>query len=565
MGTIISREACPKCREAGHDRSGDNLCVYDNGSKHCHACGYDVQPGRRYEREELTGRMRANEVEQLPHAALELRGIRADIAQKYGVRVEYDQATGTDKGYMFPVYRGTDLAGWQYKPACEPGKRKTVGNPFFITAPGNKGDGTKSVDPFGGHIAAGGKMVVVCEGAEDALAAFQMLKDCGKPYRVVATMGDERWSKMLPFFDKYAKVVIAYDMDDAGQAQAKKFAEALRPGVAHIMHWDSGAGNDPNALLLNGAGSMFLQSLYDAEAYQSGGFIYGEGAWQVIENYREPEYIPYPPEFAMLNQKLRGMRRGEISLWTSGTGCGKSAFMRRLKQHIIQNTTWTAGDIELEETKEKTIRAMLQYQGKKSLRDMTDAEKRAAFEATYGTKRIITLDRRAKLAGGANLLTQMKHLKYAFGADIILLDHITLAADEMGDGKEGIAAQDKMMADLLELAESTNLHIALISHLRKSASGGKSFEEGAMPSLDDLKGSGSVKQICMDIIALGRDVQNPDEYLRNVTQLRVLKNREDGNVGDADRLFYNKDSYSFEPAREMYVDDVPGDPGDPQI
>lgn len=230
--------------------------------------------------------------------------------------------------------------------------------------------------------------------------------------------------------------------------------------------------------------------------------------------------------------------------------CGKSAFVRRIKQHIIQATEWRVGDVELEETKEKTIRAMLQYQGKKSLRDMTMEEKRAAHDATYGSERLFTVDRRSKLSKGASLLGQMKHLHYGMGCDIIFLDHITLAQDEMGEGKEGLAAQDRMMSDLLDLVESTNIHIALISHLRKAASGSKSFEEGHMPSLDDLKGSGSVKQISMDIIALGRNLQHPDPYQQNVTKMRVLKNREDGNVGDADRLFYNKDSYSFEKAQE---------------
>ena len=39
----VSKEPCPACREAGKDRSGDNLVVYpeDRGA-HCFACGYHV-------------------------------------------------------------------------------------------------------------------------------------------------------------------------------------------------------------------------------------------------------------------------------------------------------------------------------------------------------------------------------------------------------------------------------------------------------------------------------------------------------------------------------------------
>jgi replicative DNA helicase len=44
------------------------------------------------------------------------------------------------------------------------------------------------------------------------------------------------------------------------------------------------------------------------------------------------------------------------------------------------------------------------------------------------------------------------------------------------------------MNDLLRIAKKHRIHIGLVSHLRKTVAGGKSFEEGKMPSLDDVKG-----------------------------------------------------------------------------
>lgn len=37
---VIRKEACPKCRELGHDRSGDNLAVYSDGHTYCYRCGH---------------------------------------------------------------------------------------------------------------------------------------------------------------------------------------------------------------------------------------------------------------------------------------------------------------------------------------------------------------------------------------------------------------------------------------------------------------------------------------------------------------------------------------------
>lgn len=561
MGVPTGQTApCPSCRAKGRDRSGDNLVYYDDGSAHCFACGHDLQPGKMHEPEELEGMIEFKDVGKLPVRSLPLRRIDEASARLYGVRCELDPETGQPAAYHYPLYRDGVIAGYQRKVARKPGERQPKDVSRSYADPARK---TTGCLPFGAHVAGnGGKMVVAVEGAEDALAAAQMLRVKDKKYRVVATLGTDGWKRTLEYFEQFEKVIIAFDMDAAGRQAAKEFAAALTPGKGVVAAWPE-RWNDPNQLLGNPNGpDIWLDSLWNAKAPEQGAFIFGETAWQIIENYTEPEYIPYPPEFEKLNEQLRGMRRGEISLWTSGTGCGKSAFVRRLKQHIIQATTWRVGDVELEETKEKTIRAMLQYQGRKRLRDMTPAEKRAAHDATYGTNRLITVDRRSRLGRGASLLGQLKHLRHGYGCDVVTLDHITLAQDELGDGKEGLAAQDKMMADLLELVESTGLHICLISHLRKSGTGGKSFEEGAMPSLDDLKGSGSVKQISMDIIALGRNLQHPDPYFQNVTRMRVLKNREDGNVGDADALFYDKDTYSFEKAREEEAPQEKADEGD---
>lgn len=40
MGRAVKHEACPRCRERGQDRRGDNLGVYADGGLHCYSCGY---------------------------------------------------------------------------------------------------------------------------------------------------------------------------------------------------------------------------------------------------------------------------------------------------------------------------------------------------------------------------------------------------------------------------------------------------------------------------------------------------------------------------------------------
>jgi hypothetical protein len=37
MSRFLGYEACPKCRDRGGDRAGDNLALYADGGKHCFA------------------------------------------------------------------------------------------------------------------------------------------------------------------------------------------------------------------------------------------------------------------------------------------------------------------------------------------------------------------------------------------------------------------------------------------------------------------------------------------------------------------------------------------------
>ena len=125
------------------------------------------------------------------------------------------------------------------------------------------------------------------------------------------------------------------------------------------------------------------------------------------------------------------------------------------------------------------------------------------------------------------------------GCTHIILDHITIAVSEGNDGLTGNEAVDKMMSDLLKLVKGFPIWLGIISHLRKTGSGGKSFEEGHMASMDDIKGSGSIKQISFDIIAFSRNMVAENNEERNTIRFRVLKARFTGYTGDAGAARYD--------------------------
>jgi twinkle protein len=144
------------------------------------------------------------------------------------------------------------------------------------------------------------------------------------------------------------------------------------------------------------------------------------------------------------------------------------------------------------------------------------------------------------------------------GCTYIFVDHITLlTAESTESGNSGNEATDRIMAALLRLVKKHTIWLGLISHLRKSSLGGKSFEQGRMPNLDDAKGSGSLKQICFDIVAFARDLSATSEEARNSIEMSVLKSRYSGLTGPVPGAFYDYETGRLKPMTSMpIVDDL---------
>jgi len=119
----------------------------------------------------------------------------------------------------------------------------------------------------------------------------------------------------------------------------------------------------------------------------------------------------------------------------------------------------------------------------------------------------------------------------------IFLDHVSIivSAQESGDERKAI---DEIMTKLRMLVQETNIALVIVSHLKRPSD--KGHEEGAVTSLAQLRGSGSIAQLSDMVIGLERNGQAEEEQVRNMTKVRVLKNRFSGTTGPAGNLLYNK-------------------------
>ena len=265
----------------------------------------------------------------------------------------------------------------------------------------------------------------------------------------------------------------------------------------------------------------------------------GESIWNKFVERQQVQSIPYPECLPGLNDKLKGMRHGEITLFTSGTGSGKSTVIKEIVWHLLRTTKEDRiGLISLEESVGDTAEKFIGMTINKRIGDdnlIPEAELRTGFDLIFKDERLVLLDHQGSVED-SSLIDKIEYMAL-MGCKYLFLDHITIAVSEGSEGLSGNEAVDKVMSDLLKVVKKHNIWLGIVSHLRKS--GGKAFEEGNMASIDDIKGSGSIKQISFDIIAFSRNLIADNVEDRNKIRFTVLKSRFTGLTGPAGQANYN--------------------------
>lgn len=496
---------CPKCE------SSDAFTQYEDGG-FCFSCNYSTKEKvNEMDRPSNSIRTvdsndaRLLEISSFGHYNISSRGISKDTVEQYQVRL--DPKT---KSHYYPYTKEGKVVA--YKERKEP-------KAFFIH--GNFND----VELFGQSITSNGKTLVITEGELDALAVGDSIfKHYGRYYPVVSlpsATGHNTLLKQRDWVRSFQTVILMFDNDDAGQKATEQAAKIIgidKVKIAKLKEKDA-----CDELLKHGYKAI-LEAYWNARIYSPAGLLTNGDIWEKYEAHKLIKSIPYPKCLSSLNDKIKGMRQGEIALFTSGTGSGKSTVMKEIIYDLVNTHEIKVGLVSLEESIHDTVSKFL------AMHANNETECKKMF------KNIVMLDHQGSV-GDHSLVDQIEVMAL-MGCTHIILDHITIAVSEGTEGLEGNAAIDKMMSDLLKVVKKHNIWLGLVSHLRK-ASGGKSFEEGNPASIDDIKGSGSIKQISFDIISFSRNLVAQTEAEKSTIKFRVLKSRFTGLTGDAGAATYD--------------------------
>jgi len=515
------------CKDCG---SSDALSYYDDGHTYCFSCKTNTKPLREAIDDTVIPNLRkkfklnTERFKGIPEEARFIpftkRGITAQTSEVFGVRVD-------DSKIYFPYY---DVNGSLVASKMRGKKEKT------FSSTGEWSDATL----FGQHLFnKGGRAVTITEGEFDAMACYQMT---GSRYPVVSIRNGagnalKDCKAQYEYLNSFEKIVICFDADEQGVSASKEVAE-LFGAKAHVFnHSGTGYKDACDYLAVNDV-KTFVDKWWGAEKFVPDGIVAGSTLWEEVNKPVEKADVMYP--YYGINNLTYGVRKGELVTVTAGSGLGKSQFLREIVWHILNNSDDNIGLMFLEESVKKTAQSLMSLAVDKPLHlpdsSATDEERKYAFDATLGTDRLFLFDHFGSTSID-NILNRVRFMARGLDCKYVFVDHVSIivSAQDSGDERKAI---DEIMTKLRMLVQETGISLFVVSHLKRPSD--KGHEEGAVTSLAQLRGSGSIAQLSDIVIGLERNGQHEDPVERNTTHVRVLKNRFSGLTGKACRLLYSR-------------------------
>ena len=507
-GDFVRHEPCDNCG------SSDANSLYSNGSRFCYSC-------RTY-----TPAEGINHNHTMTNTNVKLTG-SAERLNKRNISEKTCQ--------FFRIFREGDTLRFPYftNDGVLQGVKVKNKKKIFTY------EGISTDTLFGQHLFPNsGKRIVITEGELDAASCYESMPGwpmVSLPHGAGSAKKDIQ--KQIPLFQGYESIIIFFDQDDPGRKAAKEAASVLPAGRVKIASLES--YKDASEALQANDAEAIRKAIWQAKPYRPDGIIDGKTLLEIVTTPQTPFDHEYP--FKGLNEKLHGIRYGELVTFTAGSGAGKTSFCRQIAANLCESGE-SVGILELEASNRRTALGLMSTAVGKNLHigEHDEEELRTAFERTIANWSLYCFDGFGSFDPDI-IYNRIEYMATGLDCKVIFLDHLSILLSGLdGDERRMI---DTTMTKLRSLVERTGIALFLVSHLRRASNDKHSHEEGGRVSLSSLRGSHSIAQISDQVVALEVDQQSGTE--RKPTTVRVLKNRYSGEVGVACTLDYDLSTCKF--------------------
>jgi twinkle protein len=358
------------------------------------------------------------------------------------------------------------------------------------------------------------KAICITEGEFDAMSVFQAT---GVPTVSLPNGVNSLPPTILPWLEKFEKIYLWLDNDQAGQASIEPFAAKLGKTRTVIVKTKNENGviyKDANEALI--AGIDLGKYLRTAKSLNEENILrisdMSENILARVLNFEEQKGIP-SGYFKWYNGMLKGFRRGELTIFTGPTGSGKTTFLSQLSLDFLERrvpTLW--GSFEV---KNEILATTMIYQYSRQNVEKMSADNIMNIIEDFSDLPLYFM----KFFGSTDIDALFNTLDYAvYTYDIahIVLDNLQFMISGQGRGVTKFDIQDQVISALRRFCTERNVHITIVIHPKK-------VDDEDELSIASVFGSAKATQESDNIMIL--------QHKHTFRYIDVRKNRFDGTIG----------------------------------
>lgn len=539
---IIGDTACPKCREKGHDKTGNHLMLFEDGNGFCNRCGYkhfkekdgEIKAAPRPIKSPEEIQADLDRVKEYQFQELSSRKISLETAKKLGIRVGLSQEDGkTQMEHYYPYTTMQDkLQGYNVR----------VLDPKGFYGVGSR----KDVAPFNWFNArrtANRKQVFICEDELSTASVVEVFDTYTKdkqwlpaviglaysPQGIIQELGT---GEVKDFLNSFDEIVFLLDNDEAGKEGLDK-ALSLFPDAKFVDI----PYKDPNDMKMAGKDiELYNACRFGARRKQpNGSLTLGDMEERMLADVEKG--LDYPWE--KMTKLTNGLCWGQVITIPSGVGLGKTLLANTLSAHFNKKYKIKSGMIMLEQPAEESGRAILGAMTGQQFNDPNvPFQKQRIKEALEGVNNDFYFYDAVRNADWDEVKPVILHWVVVEGVKIIQLDNLTTMTAHLDSASANIEI-NRIMAELSQMCKKHKFSVFVYSHLNPPKTGDP-HEEGGEVKEVQMTGSRGAMRYSSFIIGFerNRNAGLPKEE-QNLSRLRVLKCRPIGATPGIIGLQYN--------------------------
>lgn len=370
--------------------------------------------------------------------------------------------------------------------------------------------------------------VLITEGELDAIAAYQMLGGVTACVSLPngASSAASTIKTNFEYLNSFKEIVICFDNDEAGKKAVETAASIIGFGKLKVLQM-KGQLKDACDYLKEGKVDEFVKSYWASAKWRPENIIPISSLKDEVFNNTISKGLDYP--WRGLNNKLYGIRKGELVTLTAETNVGKTQVLREIVFNLLnQDEDSKVGAFFIEEKPDTTAKGLMSIAGNipfhKPDSAYTEQEMVEAWEK-------IANDRvwMFKYFGSRDLEVIINTIKFyvkVLGCEYIVLDHMSILTSD-GRFDDERKALDEIVTKLKTLTIELDIAIIAVAHLNRQGF---------------IRGTAGIEQMSDVVIRLKRDKEAEDPIVRKTTEVTVVKNRPYGDTGIASYLLYDENT-----------------------